>query len=226
MSKLSIIIPTLNEQACIVATLQPLQSLRVAGHEIILVDGDSQDDTRKLAAPFVDTLLITKRGRAYQMNFGAHFAHHDILVFLHADTQLPNMADRLILQGLIQKRRLWGRFNVRLSGRGFLLWVIAWLMNWRSCLTGIATGDQAIFVYKTVFQQVNGFPEQPLMEDIVLSKRLKNCSSPLCLTAKVITSSRRWEKYGILRTIFLMWYLRVAYRLGKSPQLLKKYYDE
>ncbi|EIJ41272.1 glycosyl transferase [Beggiatoa alba B18LD] len=225
MSKLSIIIPTLNEAKNIVAILEALQPLRNAGHEVIIVDGDSHDETRKLAASFVDSLLIGQRGRAHQMNLGANFAHYDILLFLHADTQLPPQADSLILNKL-RPQQVWGRFDVQLSGKHWLFRWIERLMNWRSRLTGIATGDQAIFVYKSAFQQVEGYPAQPLMEDIALSKRLKCLSAPICLSEKVTSSSRRWEQKGIIRTIFLMWYLRLAYWLGANPKQLKQYYDK
>lgn len=221
---LSIIIPTLNEQATIVETLQALQPLRAVGHQVIVVDGDSTDNTRILAAPLVDSVLLTKRGRAQQMNFGAKFAHHNILLFLHADTCLPVSADILIISGLAKTRRKWGRFNVRLSGRALLLRVVERMMNWRSCLTGIATGDQAIFMQRSLYTQVHGFPKIPLMEDIALSRQLKHFSRPLCIQTPVTTSSRRWEQHGIMQTIVLMMGLRLAYALGVSPQTLKKFY--
>lgn len=222
---LSIIIPTLNEQAVIVDTLQVLQPLRQAGHQVIVVDGGSVDKTRNLAGPLADSvLLMTECGRARQMNFGARFAHHDMLVFLHADTCLPAQADELIIKGLTETGRRWGRFNVRLSGQKWLLRVIEHLMNWRSCLTGIATGDQAIFIERRLYQQVQGFPDIPLMEDIAMSRQLKQSSQPVCIRTVAITSSRRWEQRGIIRTILLMWSLRLIYALGVSPHVLKKYY--
>jgi rSAM/selenodomain-associated transferase 2 len=224
--KFSIIIPVLNEQTVIVDTLQPLQALRQAGHELIIVDAGSTDNTPELAAPLADYVLQqTKRGRARQMNTGAKFAHNDILLFLHADTHLPSQAELLIINGLAKTGRQWGRFDVRLSGQAKLLRLVERLMNWRSRLTGIATGDQAIFIQKSLYNKVQGFPEIPLMEDISLSKKLKRISPPLCIRSKtVITSSRRWEENGIIRTILLMWGLRLAYALGVSPETLKKYY--
>lgn len=221
---LSIIIPALNEQRVIVETLQALQPLREAGHEIIIVDGGSTDKTRYLAAPLADNILLTERGRARQMNVGAQFAHNDILLFLHADTLLPTQADTLIINGLAEKGCQWGRFNVRLSGQAWPLRVVERLINWRTCLTGIATGDQAIFLQRSLYSQVHGFPDIPLMEDIALSRNIKHFSRPLCIPTPVITSSRRWEQNGIVRTILLMWSLRLAYALGVSPQTLKKLY--
>jgi len=222
--KLSIIMPVLNEQAVIVDTLMPLQVLRKAGHELIVVDAGSTDNTRDLAAPLADYVLQAERGRARQMNTGAEFAHNEILLFLHADTHLPQQAELFIINDLATTGRQWGRFNVCLSGQAWLLRVVERLMNWRSCLTGIATGDQAIFVQKSLYNKVQGFPEIPLMEDISLSQKLKRFSSPVCIRTPVITSSRRWEEYGIIRTILLMWGLRLAYALGVSPETLKKRY--
>jgi len=220
---LSIIIPTLNEQTIIVETLQILQPLREAGHEVIVVDGGSIDNTRTLAAPLVDSVLLSQSGRAQQMNMGVRFAHHDILLFLHADTQLPPQANTLIINSL--SKRKWGRFNVRLSGRAWLLRIVELLMNWRSCLTGIATGDQAIFVQRHLYTQVQGFPDIPLMEDIAMSRQLKKFSRPSCIQTPVVTSSRRWEQNGILWTILIMLGLRLAYAFGVSPKTLKEFYD-
>ncbi|RKZ38358.1 MAG: glycosyl transferase [Gammaproteobacteria bacterium] len=220
---LSIIIPTLNEQTIIVETLQTLQPLREAGHEVIVVDGGSIDNTRTLAAPLADSVLLSQSGRARQMNMGARFAHHDILLFLHADTRLPKQADTLIINSLSERK--WGRFNVRLSGRAWLLRVVERFMNWRSCLIGIATGDQAIFVQRHLYTQVQGFPNIPLMEDIALSRQLKKFSRPSCIQTPVVTSSRRWEQNGILWTILLMWGLRLAYAIGVNPKTLKEFYD-
>jgi rSAM/selenodomain-associated transferase 2 len=222
---LSIIIPTLNEQTIIVESLQILQPLRKMGHEVIVVDGSSTDNTRALAAPLVDSILVSRRGRAWQMHLGAKFAHYDILLFLHADTRLPTQADSLVINGLSKKRRQWGRFDVRLSGQTLSLRMIERFINWRSRLTGIATGDQAIFVPRRLYMQIQGFPNIPLMEDVALSRQLKKFSRPFCIQTPVITSSRRWEKQGIVRTILLMWGLRLAYTLGISPHTLKKYYQ-
>lgn len=221
-TRISIIIPALNEAEGIVATLQPLQALRQRGHEVILADGGSTDTTVLLAGPWVDQITHSPCGRALQMNTGAQTAHGQILLFLHADTQLPSDADRLLLEA-VQTHR-WGRFDVRLSGTRIGLRVIEWLMNWRSRLSGITTGDQAIFVRRDAFQQVGGFPAIPLMEDIALSRALKKLGRPRCLRARVTTSSRRWEQHGLIRTVLLMWRLRLAYWLGVDPARLAKQY--
>ncbi len=225
-TKISVIIPVKNESAQITKTLTTLLHFRHAGHEIILIDGDSTDNTCDLAWPFCDNILHTKPGRAVQMNKGAEAAKGDILLFLHADTRLPRQALQQITE--IAKKRtqqpFWGRFDVRLTGNQRIFRIIEKLMNLRSRLTGIATGDQAIFVSTSLFKQVNGFVEIPLMEDIALSKALKYICSPICIREPLLTSSRRWEKNGILKTIILMWGLRLAYFLGVSPHKLKTFY--
>jgi rSAM/selenodomain-associated transferase 2 len=223
-SRLSIIIPVVDEAEAIEAMLGALQPLRRAGHQIIVVDGGSGDDTASRAAPLCDLLLTAPRGRATQMNTGAAGAIGDTLIFLHADTKLPERADALVLDGLQQSGALWGRFDVRIAGAPFMLGVIGFLMNYRSRLTGVATGDQAIFVRAQTFRECGGFPEQLLMEDIALSKLLKKRSAPLCLSARVETSGRRWEKHGVWRTVLLMWRLRLAYFLGASPARLASIY--
>lgn len=222
--QISIIIPALNEAAEIIRILKPLQGLREAGHEVIVVDGESSDSTMSLARPFADHVLLAQRGRGAQMNAGAPVARGDVLLFLHADTLLPEDAVNAIFTGLSQSCRSWGRFNVRLSGRSVFFRLIEWSMNWRSRLTGIATGDQALFVRPEVFAAVGGFPSIPLMEDIALSQRLKKHGWPVCLTSVVVTSSRYWEDRGIVRTILLMWSLRLAYFFGVSPERLAKVY--
>lgn len=224
MNTISIIIPALDEAATLEATLLPLQAWREAGHELILVDGGSGDGTVSIAAPLVDKVLASEPGRALQMNLGADSAVGGVLLFLHADTVLPPDGDVLIQQVLAQ-RFCWGRFDVRLSGRHWLLRVVERLMNWRSCFSGIATGDQGIFVERTLFEQLGGFPSLPLMEDLALSKRLKGAAGkPACIHTPLITSSRRWEQYGIVRTILLMWRLRLAWFLGVPAQRLAKQY--
>lgn len=217
--------PALDEAAGIAAALEPLARLRAAGHEVIVVDGGSSDATVAVAARFADRVLAAPRGRASQMNAGAGVAAGEVLLFLHADTRLPDGADRLVLDALATSRRAWGRFDVRIEGRHRLLPVVAWLMNRRSRWTGIATGDQAIFVRRAAFEAVGGFPAQPLMEDVELSARLKRISPPVCLDAPAVTSGRRWESHGVVRTILLMWWLRLRYFLGTPPErLARRYY--
>lgn len=223
MTALSIIVPVLNEADGIVAALSALQPLRERGAEIIVVDGASEDRTADLARPYCDQLLLAPRGRAAQMNAGAAAAQGQILLFLHADTRLPREADLLVRDGL-SRNRVWGRFDVRIAGSNPLLGVVATLTSIRSRLTGIATGDQAIFVDRRAFAAVEGFPNIPLMEDIVLSRRLKRLGWPLCLSTPVVTSGRRWETHGVVRTIVLMWHLRLAFFLGAKPtQLARRY---
>lgn len=220
---LSIVMPALNEAAGIEATLAALQPSRARGVEIVLADGGSTDGTAHLAAPWVDAMVISPRGRAVQMNAGAALARGDALLFLHADTRLPPLADVLVLQALAGGAD-WGRFDVRIVGRPWMLRVVAALMNLRSRLSGISTGDQAIFVHRAAFDRVGGFPVQPLMEDIELSRRLKRLSRPACLRARVGTSGRRWEQRGVWRTIVLMWRLRWRYWRGESAVRLAEAY--
>jgi rSAM/selenodomain-associated transferase 2 len=224
MSKLSIIIPVLDEGDGIAAALDALAHLRALGTEVIVVDGGSRDATVERAQPRADRVVLATRGRALQMNAGAERASGDVLLFLHADTRLPAEADRVVLNGLDQSRRVWGRFDVKIDGRSRLLPVVAWLMRLRSRLTGIATGDQAIFLRREAFQAVGGFPTVALMEDIAICKRLKRLGRPLCLRACVTTSGRRWEKNGVLTTTLLMWRLRLAYFLGADPKQLARQY--
>lgn len=221
---LSIVIPALDEAANLGATLRALQPLRAAGHEVIVVDGGSGDGTSAVARPLADRVLAAPRGRATQMNAGAAAAAGEVLLFLHADTRLPPGADRAVLDGLAASGASWGRFDVRIEGRSALLALVAWLMNRRSRLTGIATGDQAMFVTRTAFATAGGFPALALMEDVALSKRLKRVSPPLCLRSRAVTSGRRWESRGVVRTIVLMWWLRLRYFLGASPERLRRIY--
>jgi rSAM/selenodomain-associated transferase 2 len=220
---LSIVMPVLDEAAEIEAALQVLAPYRRRGVEVIVVDGGSSDSTPDLARPLADRLLSASRGRAAQMNAGAAAAQGDVLLFLHADTRLPEGADRLVLDGLARSGRDWGRFDVRISGGG-LLGVVATMMNVRSSLTGIATGDQALFVTRAAFDAVGGFPPIALMEDVALSTRLKRIRRPLALRARVTTSARRWRAHGTLRTVLLMWRLRLRFFLGADPAKLARAY--
>ncbi|MBN8958276.1 MAG: TIGR04283 family arsenosugar biosynthesis glycosyltransferase [Rhizobiales bacterium] len=224
MASLSIIVPVLNEAPVIAQALAALVPLRARGVEVIIADGGSEDDTLGRVATLADGAITAPRGRGAQMNAGAQAAHGDVLLFLHADTRLPTDADGLVRDGLTHSRRAWGRFDVAIEGRSPSLRLVAKLMNWRSRLTGIATGDQAIFVTREAFAAAGGFPDIPLMEDIVLSRRLKRISRPVNLAARVVTSGRRWEKNGVLRTVLLMWRLRLAFFLGASPATLARSY--
>lgn len=220
--QLTIVIPVLNEAEQLAAKLQALQALR-SQCEIVLVDGGSEDGSEAIALPYVDKILKTQPGRAKQMNAGAAQGNADILLFLHADTQLPAGAANLILQA-VQRGYHWGRFDVRFDSRKTIFRIIAFMMNLRSRLTGIATGDQALFITRQAFQTVNGFADIALMEDIAISTALKKLGRPCCLSEKAVTSARRWRQYGILKTIFLMWCLRLAYFFGADPSDLASRY--
>ena len=219
--RLSVVVPALNEAGIIAQSLAALAPLRARGHEVIVVDGGSEDGTAALAGGLADKALQAPRGRARQMNAGAAAASGDALLFLHADTRLPARADELVLRSLGE--HAWGRFDVRIEGRSPLLPVIACFMNARSRLTGIATGDQAIFVRRAAF---GGFPEVELMEDIAFSRAMKRRGAPACLRDKVTTSGRRWDRQGVLRTVVLMWRLRLGYWLGAAPDELARRYAE
>ena len=220
---ISIIIPVLDEAPEIVHALQRLQNFRRQHTEIIVVDGGSSDGTPRLAAPLADRVTVSPKGRGCQMNAGAALARGQVLLFLHADTRLPRSAPALIGEA-IQRGALWGRFDVTIEGSAPGLGLVACMMNWRSRLSGIATGDQAIFVTRQAFAQVGGFADIPLMEDIVFSSALRALSRPACLTEKVITAGRRWEKHGVLRTILLMWRLRLRFFFGANPHQLAREY--
>lgn len=223
--RLSIVVPVLNEARGIAAFLAPLQALRELGHEVIVVDGGSSDDTVECARPLADSVIAAPCGRALQMNAGAQAAHGEVLLFLHADTRLPANAPSYIEEA--SRHHTWGRFDVTIAGRSNWLPVVAAMMNLRSRLTGIATGDQAVFVSRAAFDAVGGYPDQPLMEDIELSKRLKRIGPPACLRARVATSGRRWERHGAWRTILLMWRLRFDYWRGvPAARLVAWYYSE
>lgn len=217
--KLAIVIPALNEAQTIGATLASLAPLRARGHEVIVADGGSEDGTAALAAPLADLVIAAPRGRARQMNAGAAAAQGDVLVFLHADTRLPPGADVAVAGAMAAND--WGRFDVAIDGGSMALGLVAFLMNWRSRLTGIATGDHAIFVRRSAFR---GFPDIPLMEDVAFCKAMKRSAPPACLRQVVVTSGRRWRRQGVLRTVVLMWRLRLAYRLGASPHELARRY--
>ena len=218
----SIIIPVLNESVSIENCLRPLQHLRGDGYQIIAADGGSDDGSVDLLTPLVDTVVSCNPGRGNQMNAGAAQAVGQWLLFLHADTYLPGTSQ--IKTVLTETSRLWGFFPVRLSGSHFMFRIIERAISWRSQLSSVATGDQGIFIRKDIFTQVGGFPSVALMEDVAMSKRLRKKGSPLCWPEPVMTSSRRWEQYGIFKTVFLMWRLRFLYFLGIRPEKLQQLY--
>lgn len=221
--KVSIIIPVLNEAEHIADTLKSLDAYRRQGHEVIVIDGGSNDDTVSITQQYADKVLHSDSGRAIQMNSGIDEAQGDALLFLHADTRLPGDAVSKVINA-IEDGYFWGHFNVRLSGQHFMFRIIERMMNMRSCITGVATGDQAIFVGLESIEIVGNYPQLPLMEDVVFSKRLRKLGWPACIKQQVVTSSRRWEDKGILRTMLLMWRLRLLFFLGVSADKLARQY--
>lgn len=216
---LCIIVPVLDEAQTLASRLQALQGFRQRGARVVVVDGGSQDATFDIARTHADLVLLAPRGRASQMNAGAAACPADVLLFLHADTVLPDNADVLVRRATLGPFA-WGRFDVQIASERPLLRLVGFMMNCRSRWSGIATGDQALFVRHDLFRKVGGFPDLPLMEDIAMSKVLKRHSPPACLNQRVTTSARRWECHGAWRTILLMWRLRAAYFLGADPRQL------
>jgi rSAM/selenodomain-associated transferase 2 len=224
VTELSIVVPTLDEAAGIGTHLAALAPLRDRGCEVVVVDGGSRDRTVELARPLADLVISAPRGRGTQLNAGARAARGEVLLFLHADTRLPPGAVEAIRAALLDSRHGWGRFDVEIAGRHPLLRVVARFIGWRSRLSGIATGDQAIFVRRSRFEGVGGFPEIPLMEDVALSTALRRGGRPACLRLRVATSGRRWEARGVVRTILLMWWLRLQFWLGRDAAALARRY--
>ena len=222
---ISIIIPALNELAAMTEARPRLRALRDRGCEVILVDGGSDDGTREVAAGYVHKVLSSARGRATQMNTGASHARGRLLVFLHIDTVLPDGAIEQ-LEHVLETNTppVWGRFDVRLRGSEWYFRVIETAMNLRSRWSGIATGDQTLFVDQALFHDLGGFPEIALMEDVALSARLRKVARPRCLTEQVTTSTRKWRTDGVVRTVLLMWWLRLAFALGADPDTLARMY--
>jgi len=220
----SVIIPVLNEEKTIGATLRELNTLQP--HEIIVVDGGSRDRSREICQQLGVELLNAEPGRARQMNNGARRATGDALLFLHADTKLPASALHDIASALTDTACVGGRFDVDLEGRHWMLKVIGALINYRSRATKVGTGDQAIFVRREVFMRIGGYPDMPLMEDIALCRALKRLGAIACLRSRVITSARRWENDGVWRTIVRMWTLKFLYLAGVSPARLKQFYAD
>jgi len=217
--KLSIVIPTLNEASHIESLLAQLSDENV---ELIVVDGGSDDQTVQRASVQAK-LVYSSTGRAVQMNTGAAAANGDWLWFLHADTQLSQPLNAYVDE-ITQSSSVWGRFTVRLNDARFIFRVIERLMNARSCFTSVATGDQGLFVDRRLFDELGGYPELPLMEDVALSKRLRKVMPVNCSALSLITSARRWQHRGVLKTIVLMWWLRLAYAVGVSPARLRQWY--
>lgn len=221
--RLSIVVPTYDEAEIIQATLTKLQAFRERGAEIIVVDGLSGDRTAELAAPLASRVIRSARGRATQMNAGARAATGEVLLFLHADTWLPRNAD-LRLAEVCAAGAAWGRFDVRLSGEHPALRIVESVINWRSRLSGMVNGNQGMFVRRDLFVEAGGFPEIPLMEDVALSRALRRYARPACLWERVVTSSRSWEKHGILNNLLFLWRLRLSYFLGADPMVLARRY--
>ena len=222
--RLSVVVPTLEEEATLDATLARVRAAGV--HELIVVDGGSRDRTAAVAARHADRVLRAPPGRATQMNAGAAAASGDVLLFLHADTLLPPDFAEAIARALADPATIAGRFDLRLDGDSPLLPVVAAAINWRSRWSRIATGDQAIFVRREAFAAVGGFAAVALFEDVRLSAALKRRGRIACLRARVVTSGRRWERRGALRTILLMWSLRLGHALGVSPARLRRLYPD
>ncbi|MBI4526324.1 MAG: TIGR04283 family arsenosugar biosynthesis glycosyltransferase [Deltaproteobacteria bacterium] len=222
--RISVIIPVFNEAKTIAQTLQAVA--RLGPHEIIVVDGGSTDDTAARARQTGVTVISSPRGRARQMNHGAKLASGDVLLFLHSDTYLPSSALTEIAAAMTHPHCPGGRFDLRLDREERIYRIIGALISLRSRLTKVATGDQAIFVRREIFESMRGFPDIPLMEDIAFSRLLKRQGKVACLRSRVVTSARRWEKEGVWQTILKMWVLKLLYFTGVSPVRLKHFYDD
>jgi rSAM/selenodomain-associated transferase 2 len=221
---ISVVIPVLNEEKTIAANLAALMAL--TPYEVIVIDGGSADRTREISEQLGAVVITGAPGRARQMNRGAQHATGDILLFLHADTRLPPGAFPDIIAALADPRYLGGRFDVELDGDHWLLKIVGAMINQRSRITKVGTGDQAIFVRREVFARMGGFPDIPLMEDIAFCRALKRLGGIACLRSKVVTSARRWESEGVWRTIIKMWTLKLLYLAGVSPVTLKRFYAD
>ena len=221
---ISVIVPVLNEEKTIATTLEALVTL--APYEIIIVDCGSADRTRELAGQFQVKAISSDHGRGRQMNRGASEASGDVLLFLHADTRLPASALNDIKAALGEPRYLGGRFDVELAGAHWLLPLVGRLISYRSRISKVATGDQALFVRRQVFERIRGFPDMPLLEDVAFCRTLHRLGEVACLRSRVVTSARRWEVDGVWRTIFRMWIIKLLYLVGVSPARLKQFYAD
>lgn len=224
MKNLSIIIPTLNEENFLTSQQDSFKSFIDDGHEILVIDGGSKDKTMKIANFIGCKTFATKASRGHQLHYGAEKSNNEHLLFLHADTLLPSNAAELINNALTPANKHWGRFNVRFSNTKLIFQIIAWFMNKRSYLTGISTGDQALFVKRKSYFSCGGFPNFPIMEDIEITKRLKKIAFPVCIPNEAISSSRKWENNGVFKTILKMWWLRLLFFFGVSPDKLANLY--
>jgi rSAM/selenodomain-associated transferase 2 len=222
--RLSVIVPALDEEPTIAATLARIRGGRI--HELVVVDGGSRDATRAVAAHHADQVLSAPTGRASQMNAGAAAATGDTLLFVHSDTVLPLGFDDAIARALADHGVVGGRFDVELRGASRMLALVAAAINWRSRWTRLATGDQAIFIRRDVFAAIGGYAPVPLFEDVRLSRAMKRAGRVACLRERVSTSARRWERRGMARTILLMWMLRAAHAAGVSPATLRRLYED
>jgi rSAM/selenodomain-associated transferase 2 len=222
--RISVIIPVLNEEKNIAATLTELQHLKP--DEMILVDGGSSEGSREVCQKFGVEFYPSPLGRARQMNFGAQRANGDVLLFLHADTRLPPSAFDDIRAALRDRQVLGGRFDLQLDNPRPMLKLVGFMISLRSRLSKVGTGDQAIFVRREIFEELGGYPDIPLMEDVAFSRALKRHGAVACLRSRVVSSARRWEMDGIWRTILKMWMLKTLYLLGISPVRLKRYYGD
>lgn len=223
-SLISVIVPVLNEAQSIEGTLAQWQARRGADIELIVVDGGSTDESVKYASSLADKVLVTEAGRARQMNYGAKNANGHCLLFLHADTMMPSQAYQAFLQVSKRSKNHWGFFLVTLNNSSRVFRVIETLMNWRSRITAVATGDQCIFVSRSLFENLDGYQDILLMEDVEITKRLRTISKPIIVSERVSTSTRRWEHNGVLSTVLKMWRLRLAYFFGASPEKLHRQY--